>query len=329
MTFAKAEATAKRLGVKIPDHLRVAPATNETTVTRSDDPAPAVNRTLAIDQFRAALAHLNPQKGVTRSLGCTMREKTKMSDIVKKTEQLPADFGANLMKGIEQTRSTLSTGGGGKPFMRLSRAGEFIYGPQNVEVQPGSHWAVNLAGLEHGWVCWGDGELLGQTMCSVQLPLPARPMPIEGYPFEGQWGMTLACVKGDDKGLETIYENNSLRVPQGVRPAKAVGHPLPVERHRPAVLLARCLSWKPATTPTRSTARSSSRSSRSWAGPMPRGRCRPPSRARSPRSSRNRPRKLQRSPLMSPRPRPVLDSAAARPRADGLCRRPHGAACFM
>ena len=111
-----------------------------------------------------------------------------MSDIVKKTEQLPADFGANLMKGIEQTRSTLSTGGGGKPFMRLSRAGEYIYGPQNVEVQQGSHWAVNLAGLEHGWVCWGDGELLGQIMCSVQLPLPARPAADRGLRLRGAVG---------------------------------------------------------------------------------------------------------------------------------------------
>jgi len=63
VTFAKAEATAKRLGVKIPEHLRVAPSTNETTVCRADDPAPAVNRQLAIEQFRAALAHLNPHKG--------------------------------------------------------------------------------------------------------------------------------------------------------------------------------------------------------------------------------------------------------------------------
>ena len=62
-TFAAVEAAAKRRGVKIPEALRVAPPTNETTVTRSDDPAPAVNRTLAVDQFRAALAHLNPQKG--------------------------------------------------------------------------------------------------------------------------------------------------------------------------------------------------------------------------------------------------------------------------
>ena len=132
-----------------------------------------------------------------------------MTDIVKRTEQLPADFGDSLMKGIEQTRSTITTGGG-KPFLRLTRAGDYIYGPQNIDVQDGSQWAVNLAALEHGWVCWGDGELLGQIMVDVRLPQPARPLPLEGYAFEAQFGMGLACITGEDKGLEVIYKNNSL-----------------------------------------------------------------------------------------------------------------------
>jgi hypothetical protein len=132
-----------------------------------------------------------------------------MSDIVKRTEQLPADFGDSLMRGIEQTRSTIGTAGG-KPFLRLSRAGDYIYGPQNVDVQDGSHWAVNLASLEHGWVCWGDGELLGQIMVDVRLPQPQRPPAVEGYGFEPQFGMSLACISGDDKGVEVIYKNNSL-----------------------------------------------------------------------------------------------------------------------
>ena len=55
VTFAKAEAVAKQRGVKIPDELRVAPPTNETTVTTSDDPAPAVDRATAIEQFRASI----------------------------------------------------------------------------------------------------------------------------------------------------------------------------------------------------------------------------------------------------------------------------------
>ena len=41
-TFQQVEAAAKRLGVKIPDHLRVAPPSNETTICPADDPAPAI-----------------------------------------------------------------------------------------------------------------------------------------------------------------------------------------------------------------------------------------------------------------------------------------------
>jgi len=54
-TFQQVEAAAKRLGVRIPDDLRVAPPTNETTVTTSDDPAPAIDRATAIEQFRASI----------------------------------------------------------------------------------------------------------------------------------------------------------------------------------------------------------------------------------------------------------------------------------
>jgi hypothetical protein len=61
-TFAHTDAAAKRLGVKIPDHLRVTPPTNETTVCRTDDPAPMVVKPLAIEQFRAALKQLTTAK---------------------------------------------------------------------------------------------------------------------------------------------------------------------------------------------------------------------------------------------------------------------------
>jgi hypothetical protein len=132
-----------------------------------------------------------------------------MNDIAKRNETLPADFGDSLMAGIEQTRSHIGTGGG-KPYLRLSRAGDFIYGPQNVDVEDGSQWAVNLSSLQHGWVCWGDGEMLGQIMASVRSPQPQRPPAIEGYGFEQQFGMELACVSGDDAGVEVVYRNNSL-----------------------------------------------------------------------------------------------------------------------
>ncbi len=57
-TFQVADAAAKRLGVKIPDALRVAPPTTETTVTTADDPAPEVQPHVAVEQFSSALRQL-------------------------------------------------------------------------------------------------------------------------------------------------------------------------------------------------------------------------------------------------------------------------------
>jgi hypothetical protein len=57
-TFTAADAKAKALGVAIPDDLRVAPPTNETTIATTDDPAPVVEPQLLVDQFRAALKQL-------------------------------------------------------------------------------------------------------------------------------------------------------------------------------------------------------------------------------------------------------------------------------
>ena len=129
-------------------------------------------------------------------------------DLVTRTTTLPADFGDSLMKGIEETRAGLVTGGN-KPFLRLLRTGEYVFGQTNDDVQEGSQWAVNLASLQRGWVCWGDGELLGQVMSSVQVPRPACPPPVNGYPFAEQYGMDLTCISGDDAGMEVVYKNNS------------------------------------------------------------------------------------------------------------------------
>ena len=55
VTFQSADATARKKGVKIPDHLRVAPETNETTIAPDGDPAPVVDRRLATEEFSKAL----------------------------------------------------------------------------------------------------------------------------------------------------------------------------------------------------------------------------------------------------------------------------------
>ena len=58
LTFEAADALAKRKRVTIPDRLRVAPPSAETTIAQDSDPAPVVTPVIAIEQFRASLAAL-------------------------------------------------------------------------------------------------------------------------------------------------------------------------------------------------------------------------------------------------------------------------------
>lgn len=57
-TFTSVDRTATRRQVTIPAHLRVAPSSNETTVTSIDDPALAVEPAVAVEEFRQALKKL-------------------------------------------------------------------------------------------------------------------------------------------------------------------------------------------------------------------------------------------------------------------------------
>lgn len=132
-----------------------------------------------------------------------------MADITTRPAAgLPADFGANLMKGIADTRSAIVVSDG-KPFFRLLRDGTYVFGASNEEMQEGSQWAVNLASLSRGWVCWVDGELLGQVMASVQAPRLPQPAPVGGHPFVEQFGFDMVCLNGSDKGALVQYKNNS------------------------------------------------------------------------------------------------------------------------
>ena len=132
-----------------------------------------------------------------------------MNQITKPAFTLPADFGDRLMAGIADTRSSLTLGAGGQELLRLLRNGTWVYGSRNEPVAPGSQWAVNLPSLSRGWVCWGDGELLGQAMASILAPRLDQPAPINGVPFAEQFSMEMTCIAGANAGDNVLYKNNS------------------------------------------------------------------------------------------------------------------------
>ena len=107
----------------------------------------------------------------------------------------------------------------GTVIIKMDKTGHWVFGADQEEVEADSTWAVNPFSFVHGFIAWGDGDVLGEKMVSVSEPLPemddAPPMAKRGW--EVQVGMSLKCLTGEDKGMEARYTTTSAGGKRGVQ----------------------------------------------------------------------------------------------------------------
>jgi hypothetical protein len=117
---------------------------------------------------------------------------------------------ASLATSLRKLES--AAGPAGIVILKMDRTGHWVFGADQTEVEDGSHWAVNPFSFVHGFIAWGDGEVLGEKMASVSDPLPeldaAPPGAKKGW--ETQVGMSLKCVSGEDAGMEARFTTTSV-----------------------------------------------------------------------------------------------------------------------
>jgi hypothetical protein len=132
-----------------------------------------------------------------------------MSGIVKFAKAgLPAVTSlSTALRAIEN-----DVGAVGSAILKMDRTGHWVYGADQTEVEDGSLWAVNPFSFVHGYIAWGDGDVLGETMVSVSEPLPEPPPapPQSKKGWEKQVGLSLKCISGEDTGLEVRYTTTSV-----------------------------------------------------------------------------------------------------------------------
>ena len=124
--------------------------------------------------------------------------------------------GANLptVSSLSQSLRKLESTAGptGMVILKMDRTGHWVFGADQTEVEDGSNWAVNPFSFVHGYIAWGDGEVLGEKMASVSDPLPeldaAPPGAKKGW--ETQVGMSLKCLTGEDTGMEARFTTTSV-----------------------------------------------------------------------------------------------------------------------
>jgi hypothetical protein len=100
----------------------------------------------------------------------------------------------------------------GVAIIKMDKGGHWVFGAEQTEIEDDSTWAVNPFSFVHGFIAWGDGEVLGEKMVGIANPLPeldeAPPGAKKGW--ESQVGMSMKCVSGEDKGLEARYTVTSV-----------------------------------------------------------------------------------------------------------------------
>ena len=132
-----------------------------------------------------------------------------MADIVK-------FGGANLpsVTSLVQALRSVDTGTplGNTVILKMDKTGHWVFGADQTEVEDDSLWAVNPFSFTHGYIAWGDSDVLGEKMVPVTQPLPElEPAPSGAKRgWQKQLGMSLKCVKGEDKDMEARFQVTSV-----------------------------------------------------------------------------------------------------------------------
>jgi hypothetical protein len=132
-----------------------------------------------------------------------------MNDIV--------NFGNAKLPSVQNLSTALRSlehevGGTGMAILKMDKTGHWVFGADQTEIEEDSTWAVNPFSFVHGYIAWGEGDVLGEKMVPVAEPLPEMDVPPPGAKrgWELQVGMSLKCLAGDDKGLEVTYNVTSV-----------------------------------------------------------------------------------------------------------------------
>jgi hypothetical protein len=115
---------------------------------------------------------------------------------------------SSALRAIQSDVSTPSAA----VIIKMDKAGHWAFGADQTEVEDDSLWAVNPFSFVHGFIAWGDGEVLGEKLTGVANPLPELdPAPAASDKgWEMQVGMTLACINGEDEGMQARYTTTSV-----------------------------------------------------------------------------------------------------------------------
>lgn len=146
---------------------------------------------------------------------------------------------ANLSSALRSISADIPAGN--SVILKMDKTGHWVFGADQTEVEDGSSWAINPFSFIHGFIAWGDGEVLGEKMVPVSSPLPemdvAPPNAKRGW--ETQVGMSLKCMDGEDKDMEARFSTTSVGGKRAVQAlALAIAQQVDTDPSKPVPVVA-------------------------------------------------------------------------------------------
>jgi hypothetical protein len=127
-------------------------------------------------------------------------------------------------------------GPAGVVILKMDKTGHWVFGADQTEVEADATWAINPFSFIHGFIAWGDGEVLGEKMVSVSQPLPEMDAAPAGAKrgWETQVGMSLKCLSGEDKDMEARFSSTSVGGKRAVQTlAVAIANQVEADQSKP------------------------------------------------------------------------------------------------
>jgi hypothetical protein len=135
------------------------------------------------------------------------------------------------LRALEQ-----DVGSVGSVIIKMDKTGHWVFGADQTEAEDDAKWAVNPFSFIHGFIAWGEGEVLGEKMVSVSEPLPETDVAPPGAKrgWETQVGMSLKCISGEDEGMEARYTVTSVGGKRAVQAlAVAIANQVDADQSKP------------------------------------------------------------------------------------------------
>ena len=131
-------------------------------------------------------------------------------------------------------------GPAGVVILKMDKTGHWVFGADQTEAEADATWAINPFSFIHGFIAWGDGEVLGEKMVSVSAPLPEMDAAPAGAKrgWETQVGMSLKCLSGEDKDMEARFSSTSVGGKRAVQTlAVAIANQVEADQSKPVPIV--------------------------------------------------------------------------------------------